>query len=142
MLSSQVLEQLELDEVLPLSVVICSVIQNYYTKKKIKKVKKLLFFDLINQRDQNVNKNTLRKNVERKFKKTNLNHGNCRLTSDEELRIVGYLRAFDLNGQGLTRAQTQTLVRKLHFSKNDNWDSNNWVKNFQKRYVILYIFLH
>jgi hypothetical protein len=42
---------------------------------------------------QNVNLNTLRKNIERKLKRTNQNHGNCNLTSEEELRIVGYLRA-------------------------------------------------
>jgi hypothetical protein len=83
---------------------------------------------------QNVNLNTLRKNIERKLKRTNQNHGNCNLTSEEELRIVGYLRAFDVNGSPLTKPQIISLVRKLHFKKNPGWNGGSWFKSFAKKY--------
>jgi hypothetical protein len=34
----------------------------------------------------------------KKVEQNNTNHGNTALTSADELRLVGYLRAFDING--------------------------------------------
>jgi len=83
---------------------------------------------------QTVNIDTLRKNIERKLKKSNMNHGNSNLTSAEELRLVGYLRAFDVNGTPLTKAQTISFVRELHFKANPGWNSSNWWNSFTKKY--------
>jgi hypothetical protein len=77
-----------------------------------------------------VNIHTLRKNVIRKLAKPDSNHGNSNLTNQQELRIVGYLQAFDLAGQGLTSVQTQAFVKKLHFKDKEDWDSIGWLNRF------------
>jgi hypothetical protein len=84
---------------------------------------------------KDVNEETLRKNVSRKLKRGESNHGNCLLTSEQELRIVGYFRALDVNGEPLTKSQAIDFVRKLHFSKRPGWNGYAWFKLFQQKYV-------
>jgi hypothetical protein len=51
----------------------------------------------------------------KKVEQNNTNHGNTALTSADELRLVGYLRAFDVNGCPLSKFQTISFTRKLFF---------------------------
>ena len=80
---------------------------------------------------------TLRKNIRRNLAKVeegDTNHGNCALTSAQEMRFVGYLRAFDINGCAFSKHQTISLARNLFFSNNDNWDGRGWFSRFKTKY--------
>jgi hypothetical protein len=57
----------------------------------------------------------------KKVEQNNTNHGNTALTSADELRLVGYLRAFDINGCPLSKFQTISFTRKLFFPDQLNW---------------------
>ncbi|HYN44611.1 MAG TPA: hypothetical protein VER35_01300, partial [Candidatus Limnocylindrales bacterium] len=76
------------------------------------------------------------------MKKPDSNHGNSSLTSEQELRIVGYLRAFDLAGQGLTSLQTQTLVSEIHPNLGKKWNSGKWIIKFTAKYYYYYYYYY
>jgi len=120
-LSEDVLKLLEKDKSVSVRKAVFQTIDQYYLGKSKKNLRK-------------VNFETLLKRVHRNKKKTDKNHGNCALASDQEFRIVGYLRSLDIIGSPLTKPQVIALVKKLHFEKKKNWDGDSWFQLFQLRY--------
>jgi hypothetical protein len=72
----------------------------------------------------------------KKVEQNNTNHGNTALTSADELRLVGYLRAFDINGCPLSKFQTISFTRKLFFPDQLNWDGYGWYGRFKNKYAL------
>jgi hypothetical protein len=75
--------------------------------------------------------------VKRKIKKNDENHGNALLTNEEELRIVGYMRACEVMGVPLTKSQSVGFIKAMHFKTKPKWNGNSWFKSFRSRHKSL-----